>query len=616
VAALLPALPALHGQGGQSGSTMVMGAGDDLCSMRPTLAGFAEATRSPFPLGEVPAGEAAAGRPPAPVEVVEAASLLAQLLEAGEADPATALRRSAQLQSSLHPAAVEAAIACASSALPGSGARILLADGDAPARSLLALRLENEGYLVSSVGDGRAALDEIRSERPDLVLSESVLPGLDGFALLDALKREGLADVPVLILSSRADAASVNKGLLMGAADYLGKPVNLEVLLTKMERVLSQDVAMATARARLSLADLGTGSLADLASPTVRYSDLKPGLRILNRFEIQDELGEGGMGKVFKAIDHRLEETIVIKVLKDALISDASRVSSFKREIRIARRIAHPGIVRSYDFFEAGPLHFVTMEYLEGRNLRQELKRRGPFPAARALRVALEVLEALEAAHALGVVHRDIKPHNVLLLATGHVKVLDFGIAQALEPDSQDGGTRSIVGTPEYMSPEQAEMSGVDIDTRSDIYSLGVLLYELLTGSLPFDAQRLRSAAFNEVQRIILPVLNGAADRIDNVDFFAHEHNAWIHMAATITVIISACWFHVSRQELVILIIVIGFVWVSEIFNTAIEKMMDFIAPGYHPRVKLIKDLAAAGVLVASITALATGAFIFIPKIF
>lgn len=98
--------------------------------------------------------------------------------------------------------------------------------------------------------------------------------------------------------------------------------------------------------------------------------------------------------------------------------------------------------------------------------------------------------------------------------------------------------------------------------------------------------------------------------------FFAQEHNAWIHLAATITVIISACWFHVSRQEMILLIVVTGLVWVAEIFNTAIEKMMDFIAPGYHPRVKLIKDLAAAGVLVASFIALTTGAFIFIPKIF
>ena len=491
VAALLPALPALHGQGGEAGSTAVMGASDDIVSMRATLVGFAEATRSPFPLGDVPAEEAASGRPPAPVEVVEAASLLAQLLEAGEADPPTAMRRAAQLRSSLHPAAVEAAIACSGGAVSRSAGKILLADGDAPVRSLLALRLENEGYVVRSVGDGRAALEEIKSERPDLVLSESVLPGLDGFALLDALKRDGLADVPVLILSSRADAASVNKGLLMGAADYLGKPVNLEVLITKIERVLSQDVAMVTARARLSLADLGTGSLAELQYPTVRYSDLRPGLRILNRFEVQDELGEGGMGKVFKAVDHKLEETIVIKVLKDALVSDSSRVDNFKREIRIARRIAHPGIVRSYDFFEAGPLHFVTMEYLEGRNLRQELKRRGPFPVARALRVTLEVLEALEAAHGLGVVHRDIKPHNVLLLASGHIKVLDFGIAQALEPDSKDGGTRSIVGTPEYMSPEQ--LVGDRVDARTDLYSVGVLLYELLTGNIPFHGDTRRA---------------------------------------------------------------------------------------------------------------------------
>src|SRR5207248_6157366 len=158
------------------------------------------------------------------------------------------------------------------------------------------------------------------------------------------------------------------------------------------------------------------------------------------------------------------------------------------REIRLARKISHPAVVRIFDFFEAGSLKFVTMEYLHGTDLAHEIVRRGAFPIPVALRIAAEFFEGLAAAHDLNVVHRDIKPHNVYLLAGGHVKILDFGIAQGLDPERPDHTvTQSIIGTPDYMSPEQ--LLGQKIDARTDIYSAGVMLYELLTGALPFEAK-------------------------------------------------------------------------------------------------------------------------------
>jgi eukaryotic-like serine/threonine-protein kinase len=145
-------------------------------------------------------------------------------------------------------------------------------------------------------------------------------------------------------------------------------------------------------------------------------------------------------------------------------------------------------VVRIFDFFEVGPLKFVTMEYLQGTDLAQEIVRRGAFPTAVALRIGAEFFEGLAAAHDLNVVHRDIKPHNVYLLAGGHVKILDFGIAQGLDPERPDHTmTQSIIGTPDYMSPEQ--LMGQKLDARTDIYSAGVMLYELLTGALPFEAK-------------------------------------------------------------------------------------------------------------------------------
>jgi serine/threonine-protein kinase len=319
-----------------------------------------------------------------------------------------------------------------------------------------------------------------------------VLPGLDGYALLDALKREAVGGaVPYMFLSSRNDPLSVNKGLLLGATDFLTKPINFEVLLTKLEKALSQNVELSEVSARLSLSDISMTSASEL--PSVNYEELQPGVDILGRFQIESDLGEGGMGKVFKARDIKLEELVVLKIMKPGFSDEI--LKRFKREIRLARKITHPGVVRIFDFWEAGPLKFVTMEFLEGSDLRDELKQRGAFPPPVALRIATEIFEALSAAHGVGVVHRDIKPHNVVMLPTGRIKVLDFGIAQGLEPHIAEAVTAAgvILGTPEYMSPEQ--LMGDSIDPRTDLYSTGILLFELLTGELPFqDRTRVATA--------------------------------------------------------------------------------------------------------------------------
>jgi CheY-like chemotaxis protein len=357
-------------------------------------------------------------------------------------------------------------------------------DGDAASRNVLALRLANEGYETDTAADGRAALESIRRNPPSLIISETVLPGLDGFGLLDALKREGHARVPFIFISSRADALSMNKGLLLGAADFLAKPVNVEVLLTKLQKVLGESIQMTDVASRLTLSDVsvvGTESY-----PSVTYDQLAPGVSILGRFRLLADLGEGGMGKVFKARDDRLEEDVVVKVMKDSLTGDRKMLEHFKREIRLARKISHPNVVRIFDFWEAGPLKFVTMEFLQGTDLAREIRSRGAFPVPVAVRLATEFFDGLAAAHDLGVVHRDIKPDNVFVLGGGRLKILDFGIAQGLDPVSPDVGTQtqSIIGTPAYMSPEQ--LLGQKLDPRTDIYSAGIMLYQLLTGELPF----------------------------------------------------------------------------------------------------------------------------------
>jgi DNA-binding response OmpR family regulator len=444
------------------------------------LAEFFAALGAPLPLGGEPDAPEAGEGPVAAHHIAAAAVRLAQLCELADSQPELSLRR----HHHLHPLAVEAVLAAWQRRRAEPRGRVLIVDSDVAASNLLALRLRNEGYEVAVVADGRSALDQVRRQPPGLVLAETVLPRLDGFGLLDALKREGSGRIPFVFLSARADALSVNKGLLLGAADYLPKGINPEVLLTKIQRLLVQEIGLADVAARISLADI-SATAADY--PQVTYDELAAGTVILGRFHVEADLGEGGMGKVFRARDSRLEESVVLKVMRPSLSDDAAVLRRFKREIRLARRITHPSVVRIFDFWEAGPLKFVTMEALDGTDLRRELARRGAFPVPVALRVAAEVLEALEAAHAVGVLHRDVKPHNVLMLPTGKIKVLDFGIAQGLDGEAIDAAAGDgLVGTPEYVSPEQ--ILGEPLDVRSDLYSTGVLLFELLTDRLPFRA--------------------------------------------------------------------------------------------------------------------------------
>src|SRR5438128_7142647 len=201
------------------------------------------------------------------------------------------------------------------------------------------------------------------------------------------------------------------------------------------------------------------------------------------RYRIIRKLGSGGMANVYLAEDQELGRRVAIKILNDRHAGDEQFVERFRREAKNAASLSHPNIVSIYDRGEAEGTYYIAMEYLEGRSLKELILSRGPAPASVAIDYARQILSALRFAHRNGIVHRDIKPHNVLVDAEGRVKVTDFGIARAGASQMTEAG--SIVGTAQYLSPEQAR--GTDVDQRSDLYSLGVVLYELITGTLPFN---------------------------------------------------------------------------------------------------------------------------------
>jgi beta-lactam-binding protein with PASTA domain/predicted Ser/Thr protein kinase len=203
------------------------------------------------------------------------------------------------------------------------------------------------------------------------------------------------------------------------------------------------------------------------------------------RYRIVRKLGSGGMADVYLAEDEELGRRIAIKILNDRHANDESFVERFRREAKNAAGLSHPNIVSIYDRGEAEGTYYIAMEYLDGRSLKELVVARGPLPIGDAIDATRQVLAALRFAHRKGVVHRDIKPHNVMADADGRLKVTDFGIARAGVSQMTEAG--SIIGTAQYLSPEQAR--GAAVDQRSDLYSVGIVLYEMLTGKTPFTGE-------------------------------------------------------------------------------------------------------------------------------
>jgi serine/threonine protein kinase/Tfp pilus assembly protein PilF len=214
--------------------------------------------------------------------------------------------------------------------------------------------------------------------------------------------------------------------------------------------------------------------------------ELKTGSIFASRFEVIEELGKGGMGKVYKVLDKEVNEKIALKLLKPEIAADEKTIERFRNELKFARKIGHPNVCRMYDLNREGDTHYITMELVSGEDLKSTMTRIGQFPIGKAVSIAKQVCEGLTEAHRLGVVHRDLKPQNIMLDKEGNARIMDFGIARSLKAKGLTGAG-VMIGTPEYMSPEQVEVK--DVDQRSDIYSLGVILYEMVTGRLPFEGE-------------------------------------------------------------------------------------------------------------------------------
>ncbi|MDQ7793669.1 MAG: Stk1 family PASTA domain-containing Ser/Thr kinase [bacterium] len=228
------------------------------------------------------------------------------------------------------------------------------------------------------------------------------------------------------------------------------------------------------------------------------------GRLVSKRYQLLERIGDGGMATVYRGEDILLERRIAVKVLKPPLVADEEFLRRFRREARAAASLSHPNIVNVYDVGQEGDLHYIVMEHVEGRTLKDLIREHGRVAPGDAVFLAAQIARALEHAHASGLVHRDIKPHNILIANDGRVKVTDFGIARVTTGSTLTYGDNGIVGSVTYFSPEQAR--GDPTEAASDLYSLGVVLYEMLAGRPPFTGEGPFGIALKHIQEIPRPL--------------------------------------------------------------------------------------------------------------
>jgi serine/threonine protein kinase len=227
----------------------------------------------------------------------------------------------------------------------------------------------------------------------------------------------------------------------------------------------------------------------------VPIKELTAGTTFARRYQIIEDLGRGGMGRVYKVFDTEVQEKMALKLLHPDIAADERTIERFRNELKLARAISHRNVCRMFDLGREEGTYYITMEYVSGEDLKSLIHRIGALPVGKAVSIGKQVCEGLSEAHRLGVVHRDLKPQNVMIDREGNARIMDFGIARSLTARGMTGAG-VMIGTPEYMSPEQVD--GKEADPRSDIYSLGIILFEMLTGHLPFEGDTPLSVAVKQ----------------------------------------------------------------------------------------------------------------------
>ena len=266
---------------------------------------------------------------------------------------------------------------------------------------------------------------------------------------------------------------------------------NLEALICRLDSEMNYRLERSLGSGKI----LTTNDPAGVSQMPTTFLNVASALE--SRYQVLKELGRGGMGIVFQAHDKQLKEQVAIKILSPLLSTDADALERLKREVSAARRVTHHNVIRIHDISELNGLHFVSMEYFHGTNLKEHVRRSGALSLRQGFNIAAQICDGLEAAHRQGVIHRDLKSQNIILGQSDQIKIIDFGLARAANLEGLTA-TGLIMGTPEYMAPEQ--VAGKSVDERADIYSLGIILYEIFTGRVPFTGESAIAVGFKQLK--------------------------------------------------------------------------------------------------------------------
>ena len=393
---------------------------------------------------------------------------------------------------------------------------ILVVDDDELNRDMLSRRLERKEYKVLVASDGSEALELAGREVLDLVILDIMMPGMSGLEVLKILRQtRSTTELPVIMASAKGESQDVVNALELGANDYATKPLDFPVLLARIEAQLRLKVPFESEKAADSAgADMGTILLepgaVDSAGDSAGDTDQKPvlnldkartasevdgpvaGTILAEKYRLEEEIGSGNFGTVYKATHLGLNLHVAVKVLQTSLGTTMEDLARFQREGMSACRVKHPNAVSVLDFgVTATGVSYLVMELLEGRSLADEIDESGKLSPHRCMDIIEPVCAALEEAHSVGLLHRDLKPANIFLhheRGKEIIKVVDFGTAKFRDDASANNLTLqgTVIGTPAYLAPER--LANRPYDGRSDVYSLGVMLYQMLCGKVPFEA--------------------------------------------------------------------------------------------------------------------------------
>jgi CheY-like chemotaxis protein len=376
---------------------------------------------------------------------------------------------------------------------------IFIVDDNPNNLNLLYGILKTAGYQVRAASNGRRAVDTIPSFPPELIMLDIQMPEMDGYEVCEKLKAQPASSgIPVIFISALDDVVDKVRAFQVGAVDFVTKPFHAEEVIARVETQLSlfrlrrelerQNEELARKNEELLRAQRQTNLIFSALSETL------PGTVLDGKYRLDRKIGSGGFGAVFRALHLGLDRYVAVKVLRPSPGNDSPEaIERFRHEAISACRLSHPNAVSVLDFgVSSTGIAYLVMELLDGRTLKQVLAERGPLPLEEATRILVPVCEALDVAHAAGVVHRDIKPDNIFLHrgeGGETVKVLDFGIAKLVGDAGHAYGqgiteTGVILGTLDYIAPER--VSGRAYDGKADVYSVGVVLYQTLAGRLPF----------------------------------------------------------------------------------------------------------------------------------